>query len=151
MKILSLHGISKNAWNRYSDRGHWGYHVLESGYKYNMSDIQSSIGIHQLRKLEGFIEARTRFAELYNNLFAGVEEVQLPENKADCRHAWHLYPLRLNLEQLSIGRDEFIEQLKERGVGTSVHFIPVPLHPFFAALANLRQNRVPMLWSFTPV
>lgn len=143
MKILSLHGISKNAWNRYSDRGHWGYDVLESGYKYNMSDIQSSIGIHQLRKLESFIEARTRFAELYNNLLAGVEEVQLPENKADCRHAWHLYTLRLNLEQLSIGRDEFIEQLKERGVGTSVHFIPVPLHPFFAPYANLRQNRVP--------
>ena len=68
MKILSLHGISKNAWNRYSDRGHWGYEVLESGFKYNMSDIQASIGIHQLRKLEGFIEARTRFAELYNSL-----------------------------------------------------------------------------------
>jgi len=143
MKILSLHGISKNAWNRYSDRGHWGYEVLESGYKYNMSDIQASIGIHQLRKLEGFIETRARFAELYNNLLADVEEVELPAAKPDCRHAWHLYTLRLNLERLTIGRDEFIEQLKERGVGTSVHFIPIPLHPFFASRAKLRQNRCP--------
>ncbi|MGO4885238.1 MAG: DegT/DnrJ/EryC1/StrS family aminotransferase [Bryobacteraceae bacterium] len=143
MKILSLHGISKNAWNRYSDRGHWGYEVLESGYKYNMSDIQASIGIHQLRKLEGFIEVRTRFAELYNELLADVEEVETPTGRADCRHAWHLYTLRLNLERLEIGRDEFIEQLRERGVGTSVHFIPIPLHPFFASRAGLRQNQCP--------
>jgi dTDP-4-amino-4,6-dideoxygalactose transaminase len=143
MKILALHGISKNAWNRYSDRGHWGYEVLESGFKYNMSDIHASIGIHQLRKLEGFIETRARFAELYNSLLAEVEEVELPADKPDCRHAWHLYTLRLNLDRLSIGRDEFIEELKERGVGTSVHFIPIPLHPFFASRANLRQNRCP--------
>ena len=143
MKILSLHGISKNAWNRYADRGHWGYEVLESGYKYNMSDIQASIGIHQLRKLEGFIETRTRLAELYNNLLANTDEVDLPADKADCRHAWHLYTLRLNLERLEIGRDEFIEQLKDRGVGTSVHFIPIPLHPFFAERARLRQNHCP--------
>ncbi|MGA2736247.1 MAG: DegT/DnrJ/EryC1/StrS family aminotransferase [Bryobacteraceae bacterium] len=143
MKILSLHGISKNAWNRYADRGHWRYEVLESGYKYNMSDIQASIGIHQLRKLEGFIAARTRFAELYNSLLEDVEAVELPAGKPDCRHAWHLYTLRLNLDRLEIGRDEFIEQLKGRGVGTSVHFIPIPLHPFFAERAKLRQNRCP--------
>jgi dTDP-4-amino-4,6-dideoxygalactose transaminase len=150
MKILSLHGISKNAWNRYSDRGHWGYEVLESGFKYNMSDIQASIGIHQLRKLEGFIETRARFAQLYNSLLAEVEEVELPADKPDCRHAWHLYTLRLNLERLAIGRDEFIEGLKERGVGTSVHFIPIPLHPFFAARANLRQNRCPKALDLYP-
>jgi dTDP-4-amino-4,6-dideoxygalactose transaminase len=150
MKILSLHGISKNAWNRYSDRGHWGYEVLESGYKYNMGDIQASIGIHQLRKLEGFIETRTRFAELYNSLLADVEEVDAPPDKPDCRHAWHLYTLRLNLDRLEIGRDEFIEQLKDRGVGTSVHFIPIPLHPFFAARAKLRENRCPRALDLYP-
>jgi len=143
MKILSLHGISKNAWNRYADRGNWAYEVLESGYKYNMSDIQASIGIHQLRKLEGFIETRARFAELYNSLLADVEEVETPSGKPDCRHAWHLYTLRLNLDRLEIGRDEFIERLKEHGVGTSVHFIPIPLHPFFASRAGLRQNQCP--------
>ncbi len=150
MKILSLHGISKNAWNRYSDKGSWKYEVLESGFKYNMSDIQSSIGIHQLRKLEGFIEARTRFAEMYNNLLADVEEVERPADREDSRHAWHLYTLKLNLDRLEIDRDEFIEQLKEKGVGTSVHFIPIPLHPFFAAHANLRQNRVPRALELYP-
>jgi dTDP-4-amino-4,6-dideoxygalactose transaminase len=150
MKILSLHGISKNAWNRYADRGHWGYEVLTSGYKYNMSDIQASIGIHQLKKLEGFIEARRRFAELYNELLADVEEVELPADRDDCRHAWHLYTLRLNLENLTIGRDEFIEELKDRGVGTSVHFIPIPLHPFFADYANLRQNQCPRALELYP-
>jgi dTDP-4-amino-4,6-dideoxygalactose transaminase len=150
MKILSLHGISKNAWNRYADRGHWGYQVLESGFKYNMSDIQASIGVHQLRKLEGFIEARTRFAELYNSLFEDVAEVETPADRMDSRHAWHLYSLRLNLDRLEIGRDEFIEQLKDRGVGTSVHFIPIPLHPFFAERAKLRQNQCPNALALYP-
>jgi dTDP-4-amino-4,6-dideoxygalactose transaminase len=150
MKILSLHGISKNAWNRYSDRGHWGYEVLEPGFKYNMSDIQASIGIHQLRKLEGFIEARARFAGLYNDLLADVEEVELPADKPDDRHAWHLYTLRLNLDRLEIERDEFIDQLRARGIGTSVHFIPIPLHPFFASRANLRENRCPRALELYP-
>lgn len=143
MRILCLHGISKDAWNRYSDRGHWFYQVLAPGFKYNLSDIQSAIGIHQLRKLETFIETRRRYAQLYNALLADVEEVELPPDKADCRHAWHLYALRLNLDKLSIGRDEFIEVLRARGIGTSVHFIPIPLHPFFAAFSQRAANRCP--------
>ena len=78
LKILCLHGISKNAWNRYSDRGNWYYEVLRPGFKYNLTDIQSSIGIHQLRKLEGFIAARTRLVEVYNRAFAGVAGVRAP-------------------------------------------------------------------------
>lgn len=143
MRILCLHGISKDAWNRYSDRGHWFYQVLTPGFKYNLSDIQSAIGIHQLRKLESFIETRRRYAQLYNTLLADVEEVELPPDKTDCRHAWHLYALRLNLDKLSIGRDEFIEVLRARGIGTSVHFIPIPLHPFFAAFSQRAANRCP--------
>ncbi len=150
MRLLALHGIGKNAWNRYADRGQWGYQVLESGYKYNMSDIQASIGIHQLRKLEGFIQTRARFAALYNHLLADLEEVELPPNRADSRHAWHLYTLRLNPARLAISRDEFIEELKDRGVGTSVHFIPIPLHPFFAERAGLRQNQCPAALALYP-
>jgi dTDP-4-amino-4,6-dideoxygalactose transaminase len=133
LKILCLHGISKDAWNRYSDKGNWYYEVLEPGFKYNLSDIQSSIGIHQLKKLEHFTETRGRYARLYNELLADVDELELPPDRCDSRHAWHLYMLRINLEKLSIGRDEFIELLREKGVGTSVHFIPIPLHPFFSA------------------
>jgi dTDP-4-amino-4,6-dideoxygalactose transaminase len=96
------------------------------------------------------LETRTRFVELYNSLLADVEEVERPPEKPDCRHAWHLYTLRLNLERLAIGRDEFIEQLKDRGVGTSVHFIPIPLHPFFASRAKLRQNYCPRALDLYP-
>jgi len=141
LKILCLHGISKNAWNRYSDRGNWYYEVLRSGFKYNLTDIQSSIGIHQLRKLEGFIGARTRLVEDYNRAFADVEEFELPPVKDHCRHSWHLYMLRLNLDRLDISRDEFIVELTRLGVGTSVHFIPIPLHPFFAPLADRPENQ----------
>jgi dTDP-4-amino-4,6-dideoxygalactose transaminase len=141
LKTLCLHGISKDAWNRYSDRGNWYYEVLRSGFKYNLPDILSAIGIHQLRKLEGFIEERTRVAESYNRAFRDVEELELPPDQGDCRHAWHLYTLRLNLDKLEINRDEFIVELKGRGIGTSVHFIPIPLHPFFAAHAHRPENQ----------
>jgi dTDP-4-amino-4,6-dideoxygalactose transaminase len=143
LKILCLHGISKNAWNRYSDRGGWRYEVLRSGFKYNLTDIQSSIGIHQLRKLEGFIASRTRVVEAYNRAFAKVDECELPPVSDDCRHSWHLYMLRLNLDRLEISRDEFIVELAKLGVGTSVHFIPIPLHPFFASMANRPENQCP--------
>lgn len=143
MRVLCLHGISKDAWNRYSDRGHWFYEVLEAGFKYNLSDIQSAIGIHQLRKLDGFIETRTRLAGLYSELLAGVDEIELPPDRGECRHAWHLYAPRLNLTRLAIDRDEFISSLREKGIGTSVHFIPIPLHPFFAAYAHRPENFCP--------
>jgi dTDP-4-amino-4,6-dideoxygalactose transaminase len=150
LKSLCLHGISKNAWNRYSDRGNWYYEVLRPGFKYNLTDIQSSIGIHQLRKLEGFIEARTRLVSAYNRAFAGVEELELPPDKDDCRHAWHLYTLRLNLDRLTINRDEFIKELTNQGIGTSVHFIPIPLHPFFARLAERPENQCPRALALYP-
>jgi len=150
LKSLCLHGISRDAWNRYSDRGNWYYEVLRSGFKYNLSDIQSAIGIHQLRKLEGFIESRTRLAEAYNRALADVEEVELPPAKVDCRHSWHLYTLRLNLDTLEIGRDEFIVELNKKGVGTSVHFIPIPLHPFFAPLTHRPENQCPRALALYP-
>ena len=143
MKVLCLHGISKNAWNRYSDKGNWYYEVLASGFKYNLSDIQSAIGIHQLRKLEHFIETRTRYVALYNEILGDVEEFELPAERAESRNAWHLYMLRLNLEKLDIDRDAFIVELKKKGIHTSVHFIPVPLHPFFAGYAGRPENQCP--------
>lgn len=150
MRILCLHGISKDAWNRYTDRGNWYYEVLNCGFKYNLSDIQSAIGLHQLRKLEAFTAARIRYAALYNELLADIEEVELPADRSDCRHSWHLYGLRLNLNKLEIGRDEFIGALKKEGVGASVHFIPIQLHPFFAKFANLPQNRCPQALALYP-
>jgi dTDP-4-amino-4,6-dideoxygalactose transaminase len=139
---LSLHGTSHHAWDRYTEHGDWYYEVLAHGFKYNLSDIQASIGIHQLRKLEQFIKRRTLLAGIYNSAFAAMEEVELPPDDPGCCHAWHLYILRLHLPQLKIDRDQFIRELRKRGIGTSVHFIPIPLHPFFAKLP-LAQHACP--------
>jgi dTDP-4-amino-4,6-dideoxygalactose transaminase len=132
--MLALHGVSHEAWDRYTDRGDWHYDVLAHGFKYNLSDIQAALGIHQLRKLDQFIEQRALYARMYHDAFAGLEELETPPDNPRCRHAWHLYILRLNLRGLTIDRAEFVRQLQQRGIGTSVHFIPIPLMRFFSRL-----------------
>jgi dTDP-4-amino-4,6-dideoxygalactose transaminase len=131
MRVLSLHGMSKDAWNRYSNAGSWFYEVVAAGYKNNMTDIAAAMGIHQLRKLDGFIKTRQRYARMYTEAFAGLEELQTPIAHSDRNHVYHLYAIRLNLDCLKIDRAEFINKLKEMNIGTSVHFIPVHLHPFY--------------------
>ncbi|MEZ5353288.1 MAG: DegT/DnrJ/EryC1/StrS family aminotransferase [Bryobacteraceae bacterium] len=143
MRVLCLHGISKDAWNRYAENGSWYYEVLEPGFKYNLSDLQSAIGIHQLRKADRFIEARRSRAAMYSHWFRGVEEIETPPEGRGKDNSWHIYALRLNLDRLTITRNQFMDELKRRGVGASVHFIPVPLHPFFADWAGKPENQCP--------
>jgi len=140
IRVLSLHGTSRDAWDRYTEHGNWYYEVIAHGFKYNLSDIHAALGIHQVRKLDRFIDIRTRYAEMYRHAFGGLEEVELPPNNPRCRHAWHLYILRLNLDRIRINRKEFIQHLRQKGIGTSVHFIPIPLHPFFARLPLARHS-----------
>lgn len=134
MRVMSLHGMTRDAWNRYARCGNWHYEVVDAGFKYNLSDIQSALGIHQLRKLDSFIETRARYARMYNQAFEGVEEIEIPPEGQGVRHSWHLYVLRLRLDLLRIDRNEFIEKLRRRGIGASVHFIPIPLHPYFSKM-----------------
>ncbi len=134
VRSLSLHGTSSDAWDRYTEHGKPHYDIVAHGFKYNLSDIQSAIGIHQLRKLEGFVALRTAQANAYHREFAGRDDVELPPERTRCRHAWHLYILRLNLDRLRINRDEFIQCLRQKGIGASIHFIPIPLHSYFARL-----------------
>jgi len=143
MKVLCLHGISRDAWNRYSDRGSWQYDVIECGFKYNLSDIQAAIGIHQLRKQERFVAARTEIAGVYNEAFKDLDELELPPDDPSCRHAWHLYAIRLRLDQLTITRAEFIQELRERNIGASVHFIPIQTFTFFRDHASDPRNDCP--------
>lgn len=150
IRILALHGISKDAWNRYREEGSWYYEVLENGFKYNLTDIQSAIGIHQLRKLERYVQERTRFAEIYSQELSDLPELELPSPVKDGRHSWHLYVLRLNLDMLTISRGQFIEELRKRKIGASVHFIPIPLHPFFKEWAHLAQNQCPAALQMYP-
>jgi dTDP-4-amino-4,6-dideoxygalactose transaminase len=143
IRILTLHGISKDAWNRYGEDGTWYYEVIENGFKYNLTDIQSAIGIHQLRKLERFVQQRTRYAEIYSRALGDLEELEIPAPATNGRHSWHLYVLRLNLDLLTIDRARFILELRSRKIGASVHFIPIFRHPFFKEWASLPQNQCP--------
>ena len=131
MRLLTLHGMSRDAWKRYTSTGSWYYEVVLPGYKYNMTDIQAALGIHQLRKLDGFIAARQHYARVYDQAFADLPEIEIPLTHADRGHAYHLYVVRLNLERLTIDRAQFIEELKALNIGSSVHFIPVHLHVYY--------------------
>jgi len=131
MRIMSLHGISKDAWKRYTAEGSWYYEILYPGYKYNLTDIAAAIGIEQLKKCNRFWEDRRRIAAMYNEGFADLPEIRTPACRPDVQHAWHLYVIQLELERLRISRNEFIEALKKENIGTSVHFIPLHLHPYY--------------------
>ncbi|MBW6394563.1 DegT/DnrJ/EryC1/StrS aminotransferase family protein [Thermus sp. SYSU G05001] len=130
-RVLSLHGMSRDAWKRYDKGGSWYYEVVAPGFKYNMTDIQASLGLWQLRKLEAFQRRRREVVKKYNEAFQQVEALETPVERPEVEHAWHLYVLRLRLEALRIDRNRFIEELKARNIGTSVHFIPIHLHPYY--------------------
>ena len=128
---LALHGMSRDAWQRYSNAGSWYYEVLEPGYKQNMTDIQASIGIHQLRRLDEFTSIRQQYASLYDAAFADLPEVRLPVRQSYGSHTFHLYAVRFDQDRLRIGRDEIIGELARCNIGTSVHFSPVHMHPYY--------------------
>jgi dTDP-4-amino-4,6-dideoxygalactose transaminase len=130
-RMWSLHGMSRDAFKRYSAEGSWFYEVVLPGFKCNMTDIQASLGLQQLKKLPRFQARRREVVGRYQEAFGRLAEVQVPVERPECESAWHIYPLRLNLEMLSIGRNEFIDDLKARNIGTSVHFIPIHLHPYY--------------------
>ncbi|TFH41448.1 MAG: DegT/DnrJ/EryC1/StrS family aminotransferase [Chrysiogenales bacterium] len=125
MRILRTHGIDRDAWTRRNSPRFWQYDVSEVGYKYNTTDIASAIGIEQLRKAELMREMRKRIALRYTDAFRGIGGLDVYTVRSDRESAWHLYPLRLDLDALTIGRDRFIEEMEKRGIGVSVHFIPL--------------------------
>jgi len=130
-RVISLHGMTRDAWKRYGKGGNWYYEVVFPGFKYNMTDIQASLGLWQLRKLENFQRRRRQVVEAYNRVFSEEEALEIPVERPEVEHAWHLYVLRLRLEALRISREQFIEELRDRNIGTSVHFIPIHLHPYY--------------------
>jgi dTDP-4-amino-4,6-dideoxygalactose transaminase len=130
-RTLSLHGMSRDAWLRYGPGGSWFYEVQDAGFKYNMTDIQAALGLAQLRKLDRFQQRRREIVEAYNQAFRDIEALEIPTERAEVEHAWHLYVLRLRPHALRICRDQVITELAARNIGTSVHFIPIHLHPFY--------------------
>jgi dTDP-4-amino-4,6-dideoxygalactose transaminase len=144
VSILRLHGISKDAWKRYSDQGSWYYEVLLPGYKYNMTDIQAALGLHQLAKQGEFQRIRERYAQRYAEAFRDLPEVSPLQLKDHVRHSWHLYAVQLDLERLSIGRAQFMEGLRRENVGASVHFIPLHLHPYYRERYGFQRGDFPV-------
>lgn len=143
MKMMRLHGISRDAWNRYSSEGSWRYDVQEAGYKYNLTDLQAAIGLVQLTKCDAMCAARRRIAERYNAAFSSNPALQTPTVRNDRQSSWHLYILRLRPQILGFGRDEFMAALKARGIGTSVHFIPLHLHTYYQRRFGYRRGDFP--------
>jgi dTDP-4-amino-4,6-dideoxygalactose transaminase len=130
-RLWSLHGMNRDAWKRYSAEGSWYYEVVLPGFKYNMTDIAAAIGLVQLRRLEAFQARRREIVALYNAAFSQIDALQTPTQRPNVEHGWHLYVLRLNLDRLKVDRAQFIEALKDRNIGSSVHFIPIHLHPYY--------------------
>ncbi len=136
LKVLRLHGITKDAWSRYSEKGNWYYEIEDCGWKYNMTDIQASLGIHQIKKLDKFIEKRKEYANMYNNELNKIGGVVVPYEMPNVKHAYHLYPILLE----NYKREDFINKMQEKGIGCSVHFIPLHLHPFYKQIFKFKKG-----------
>lgn len=143
-RIMALHGISKDAWKRYTAEGSWYYEIVAPGYKYNMTDIAAAMGLAQLRKAGPMQQRRRQIACRYNQAFAAIPELETPHDDPRHRHAWQLYMLRLNLTRLHLDRADFIEALKARNIGASVHFIPLHLHPYYRGSYGFHPERFPV-------
>jgi len=134
MRVMSLHGLSNDAWERYSGGMSWDYRIVAPGFKYNLTDIAGAIGIHQVARADEMREARERIAHRFLDAFADLETIDLPLTSENRIHAWHLFPIKLVLDRLTIDRNEFVSKLRERGIGFSVHWRPLHLHPYYEDL-----------------
>jgi dTDP-4-amino-4,6-dideoxygalactose transaminase len=143
MKLMSLHGLSGDAWNRYSARGHWYYEVEEFGFKYNMTDVAAALGLRQLERMWDFQRRREQIARRYSDSFGELDTCIVPRDIGFGTHAWHLYILELNLSALAVGRDQVLDGLRQKGVGTSVHFIPLNLQPVYQRTYGYRAGQFP--------
>jgi dTDP-4-amino-4,6-dideoxygalactose transaminase len=145
-RLMSLHGISKDAWNRYTQEGSWHYDIVAPGYKYNMTDVAAAMGLAQLSKLDAMTARRAAIAQRYSEAFAGIPQVEIPSVRRHVEHSWHLYMLRLVLGNLTIDRGRFIQELHDRNVGTSVHFIPLHVHPYYRETYGFRPEDYPVAY-----
>jgi len=143
-RIMSLHGISRDAWKRYTAEGSWAYEIVAPGYKYNLTDVAAAIGLVQLDKLEAMWRRRVEIARRYDAAFAPCPELQIPARGDDNQHAWHLYMLRVDNARLRGGRDVFAQELRKKNIGISVHFIPLHLHPYYRETYGYQPEDFPV-------
>jgi perosamine synthetase len=144
IRQMSLHGLSRDAWSRYSAGGTWDYQILAPGYKYNLTDVASAIGVQQLKRAEAMRRTREELAHAYQDAFADLEELELPPEPADRLHSWHLFPIRLRLDRLNVDRNAMMRLLSEHGVGCSVHWRPLHLHPYYSEQFGWTPDLLPV-------
>lgn len=144
MRLMSLHGLSADAWGRYSTNGNWDYKIVAPGYKYNLTDIAAAIGIHQLGRAEAMRCERESIALRYCEALAGVDQIESPSIDANRIDSWHLFAIKLRLRRLNISRDQFMNELKQAGVGCSVHWRPLHLHPYYQKTFGWRAQDFPV-------
>jgi perosamine synthetase len=132
IRMMSLHGLSHDAWGRYSGGGSWDYRIVEAGYKYNLTDVAAAIGVHQLARAEAMRVEREQLAAWYREALGDIGAIELPGVPENRIHSWHLFPIRLKLDRLRIDRNAFFAALREAGVGCSVHWRPLHLHPYYS-------------------
>ena len=143
MRVMCLHGMSKDAWKRFSAEGSWYYEIVAPGFKYNLTDVASAIGLVQLRRAEDLWEQRRRVVDAYRETLAAIPGLRLPVERADRQHAWHLFPIRLDLNVWP-DRAAFIEGLRLRGIGCSVHYMPLHLQPYYRDTYGLGKGLFPV-------
>lgn len=143
MRLMSLHGLSNDAWSRYSGTGQWDYRIQAAGYKYNLTDIAAAIGIHQLARAEEMRRRRQEVADFFIDRLGAVDELEMPRTHGNRLHSWHLFPIRLRRERLDLDRNAFIRELNAAGVATSVHWRPLHLHPFYEQTYGWRPRDLP--------
>jgi perosamine synthetase len=144
MRLMSLHGLTRDAWDRYSGGNSWDYRIVAPGYKYNMTDVAAALGIHQLRRAEAMRARREAIALAYVDALRDLDEIELPPVDPDRLHAWHLFPIRLRTDRLTIGRDAFIDEVRALGIGCSVHWRPLHLHPYYQTEFGLTPADFPV-------
>ncbi len=143
-RVMSLHGMDLGAWQRYSKHGNKHYDVVYPGYKYNLTDLASAIGLHQLKRLDEFIAIRKRYARMLHDMLGDLEEMILPPVEEDAdRHAWHLYPVMVRPEKLTVGRDEVMEAVTKENIGVGVHYRAVPTHSYYREKYGYRRGQFP--------
>lgn len=143
IKVLALHGMTKDAWKRFSDEGYKHYQVVDSGHKYNMMDIQAAIGIHQLRRIDDYWRRRQAIWHIYNEALRDLPVFLPAEPEENTRHAYHLYTLLLDLDKLKISRDQFLDEMTKRNLGVGVHYIALHLHPFYQKEFGYQEGDFP--------
>jgi dTDP-4-amino-4,6-dideoxygalactose transaminase len=143
IKMLALHGMSKDAWKRFGDEGYKHYFVVETGFKYNMMDLQAALGIHQLRRVESNWKRREEIWKRYNEAFAELPVTLPADPEPNTRHAYHLYTVLIDEVRSGVNRDDFLEEMTAGNIGVGVHYLSIPEHPVYQQKFGWQPNDYP--------